>query len=624
MGPIMAPMALTPGTKLGPYEILTALGAGGMGEVYRARDTRLGRDVAIKVLPSHLSADPDLKARFEREAKAISSLNHPHICTLHDVGYQDGIDFLVMELLEGETLADRLQKGTLPLKQALEYGIEIAGALEKAHKSGIMHRDLKPGNIMLTKSGAKLMDFGLAKPTASLTAMASGSVATMSKPLTGEGKIVGTFQYMAPEQIRGENSDARTDIFAFGAVLYQMVTGKRAFAGQTQISVMSAILEKEPSPITAVKPMTPLALDHAIRKCLAKLPDDRWQSASDLASELKWIGESGTHAAVGAVARPRLANQFKEKLAWVIAGALLAILAVAAIWWWNPKPTDRTLYFHDPFPSAAQDIAIAPNGHTLALVAYLESARKGALWVHEVGTLDAKWFGDTAGARFPFWSADGKSIGFFADSKLKKLDLSSGQVQTICDAPSGRGGTWNKDGVIVFTPDASAGIGLHRVSASGGTATPISKLDTNRGELSHRWPMFLPDDNHFLYMAANFASRKGADAIFVGSLDSSEKRLVTAADSNAAYAAPYLLFYRERALLAQRFDLRRFELTGEAGVLLTDVQYQPQIKRLVFAVSDGGLLVAQTGSGVALSNRSGMTVKAKKLAQWATPVYMGT
>src|SRR5215467_369891 len=282
-------MPLTSGTKLGPYEIQSPLGTGGMGEVYRARDERLGREVAIKVLPEHLCNDPNLKTRFEREARAISALSHPHICHLYDVGSQAGSDYLVMELLEGETLANRLQKGALPLIKALQVGIEIAEALETAHKNGIVHRDLKPGNVMLTKSGAKLLDFGLAKPTFTQAAMASGAAATMTRALTGEGKIIGTFQYMAPEQVQGHEADARTDLFALGTVLYEMVTGRRAFAGKSEISVMSAILEKEPEPISAVQPLTPPALDHAIQRALAKDPEERWQSVADLKAELKWI-----------------------------------------------------------------------------------------------------------------------------------------------------------------------------------------------------------------------------------------------------------------------------------------------------------------------------------------------
>src|SRR5438876_10348215 len=305
-------MALALGTKLGPYEIQAPLGAGGMGEVYRARDTRLGRDVAIKILPPQFSSDPLRKQRFEQEAKTISTLNHPHICVLHDIGHQDGVDYLVMECVEGETLAKRLEKGPLPLEQAVKYGAQVADALEKAHNKGIIHRDLKPGNIMLTKSGAKLLDFGLAKPAAPLSSPAILTATDHQLPVTERGTIVGTFQYMSPEQVEGKEVDGRSDIFSLGAVLYEMLTGKRAFEGKSQLSVVSAILEKEPAPIAAVKPMTPPALDHVVRKCLAKIPEERWQSASDLADELKWISQSGEHAGgTAALAPPR---EFREHL----------------------------------------------------------------------------------------------------------------------------------------------------------------------------------------------------------------------------------------------------------------------------------------------------------------------
>ncbi len=602
-------MTLATGTKLGPYEILAPLGAGGMGEVYRARDTRLDRTVAIKVLPSHLSSDPARRQRFEREAKTISSLNHPHICTLHDVGQQDGTDYLVMEYLEGETLAQRLEKGPLPLEQVLLYATEIADALDKAHRKGVTHRDLKPGNILLTKTGTKLLDFGLAKLVAPASSSrdagrredaAAPALPTASDSLTAEGTILGTFQYMAPEQLEGKQVDARTDIFAFGAVVYEMVTGKKAFEGKSQASVMAAILERDPPPMSTLQPMTPPALDHAVKKCLAKIPEERWQSASDLADELKWISESREHTGSTAALAP--ARKLRETLSWLVSCALAVILIVGAIWWLNSKPPQETMYFYAPLPFPARDVGVAPNGHTVAVVAYLESARKNAVWIYELGSPSARSLPDTEGATYPFWSADGRSLAFFADGKLKKLELLGGPVQTVCDAPSGRGGTWNKDGVIVFTPNAALGTGLYRVSASGGTATQISHPDTSRGEDSHRWPMFLPDGTHYLYMAANFAGQKGLDAIFGGSLDSSEKRFVVEATANAAYAAPgYLLFYRDRTLLAQRFDLKRFALTGGPTAILTDIQYQPQVKRAVFAVSDNGMLVAQIGGGVALS-----------------------
>src|SRR5262250_1472461 len=293
-------MALISGTKLGPYEILSSLGAGGMGEVYRARDTRLERTVAIKVLPAHLSSDPVRKQRFEREAKTISNLNHPHICVLHDIGHQDGIDYLVMECVEGESLAKRLHRGPLPLEQVLKYSAQIADALDKAHRNAVVHRDLKPGNIMLTPTGAKLLDFGLAKPATPVLTGATLTAATQPSPVTAEGMVVGTFQYMSPEQIEGKELDGRSDIFSLGAVLYEMLTGQRAFPGRSQLSVASAILEKEPTPISTLKPMTPPALDHAIRRCLMKEPERRWQSAADLAAELQWIVEAGSQNGVPA------------------------------------------------------------------------------------------------------------------------------------------------------------------------------------------------------------------------------------------------------------------------------------------------------------------------------------
>jgi serine/threonine protein kinase len=431
-------MPLVAGIKLGPYEIVEPLGAGGMGEVYRGRDTRLQRTVAIKILPAHLSNDVVRKQRFEREAKTISSLNHPHICTLYDVGQQDGVDFLVMECVEGETLAKRLEKGPLPLDQVLKLGAQIADALDKAHRAGIVHRDLKPGNIMLTATGAKLLDFGLAKPAAPLASAATLTAASPKSPVTEQGTIVGTFQYMSPEQVEGKELDGRSDIFSLGAVLYEMLTGKLAFEGKSQLSVASAILEKEPAPISSIKPLTPPVLDHAIRRSLAKDPEERWQTARDLALELKWLAESSSQAgpAVRAVAPAKL----QRVLPWLVSFVLLVALAAVAMWWRNSIPAKQTMYFSSPFPYPARDIAIAPNGHTIAVVSYLESARKNVIWIYELGSSDARSLANTEGATYPFWSPDSRSLAFFADGRLKKLELSGGPVQTICDAPAGRGG----------------------------------------------------------------------------------------------------------------------------------------------------------------------------------------
>ena len=593
-------MPLAPGTPLGPYEIGAPLGAGGMGEVYRARDTRLERTVAIKILPAQFSSDLVRKQRFEREAKTISNLNHPHICVLHDIGHQGGIDYLVMECVEGETLAKRLEKGPLPLEQVVKLGAQIADALDKAHRGGVVHRDLKPANIMLTSTGAKLLDFGLAKSVAPLASLATLTAAKQESPVTEHGTIVGTFQYMSPEQVEGKEVDGRSDIFSLGAVLYEMVTQKKAFEGKSQLSVASAILEKEPTPIGTVKPMTPAALEHTIKKCLTKNPEERWQSARDLADELRWIMESGPQMPGSGASAAK--TRSRERSAWLVAGGLSIALIATLVWWRNSKPAQQSMYFQAPVPFSAHDIAIAPNGHTLAVVAYSEAARKNEIWIYELGSGNANSVADTEGASYPFWSADGRNIAFFADGKLKTLEVPGGPVQVLCDAPSGRGGAWNKDGVIVFTPEASPGGGLYRVSASGGTPEQISTPDPARGEQSHRWAVFLPDGRHYLYMAANFAGRKNVNAIFAGSLGSNEKHFVVEASGNAAYAAPgYLLFPREKTLLAQRFDLKRFALIGDPTAVLTDIQYQPQVRRAVFAVSDNDVLVGQTGAGIAFS-----------------------
>ena len=594
-------MALTSGIKLGPYEIQSRLGAGGMGEVYRALDTRLDRTVAIKVLASHLSSSPELKQRMEREARAISSLNHPHICHLYDIGSQDGTDYLVMEFLEGETLAERIRKGAVPLNEILKIGIAVGEALAVAHRQGIVHRDLKPGNIMLTKGGAKLMDFGLAKsagsgaPTGTSSAPFLSAAQTMSQaspvsPLTTAGTMIGTIQYMSPEQIEGKEADARSDLFALGAVLYEMVTGARPFEGKSQISVASAILEKEPAPISAVQPLTPPAFEHIVTACLAKNPEDRFQTAHDVALQLKWIAQRGTPA-LGSTGKR---GNHRELLAWLIAGGLALMLTAFVLWGRGSKGTEQTTYFSAPLPFAARAVAVSPNGHTVAIAGHRESERIDVLWIYEPGSQEATNLARTEGASFPFWSPDGRSLGFFADGKLKKLNLDGGPVQTLCDASTGRGGTWNKDGVILFTPSGTLGVGLYRISASGGTPTQVTVPDKTLNEDSNRWPLFLPDGIHYLYSAINLSGRRDLYSIYVGSLNSNEKRLVVKAKGNGAYAAPgYLLFYRDQTLFAQHFDTRKFELTGEPVPVLTEVQFFPRISEAVFAASTAGLLVAQ-------------------------------
>jgi eukaryotic-like serine/threonine-protein kinase len=594
-------MPLALGTHLGPYEIMAPLGAGGMGEVYRARDTRLERDVAVKVLPAILSSDATLRQRLEREAKAVSKLNHPHICTLHDIGHQDGVDFLVMELVEGETLEHRLTKGPLLPEQTVRFAAQIADALAKAHKLGIVHRDLKPSNVMLTKTGAKLMDFGLAKECgpAPLAAALTEMTAEQSK-LTVEGTIVGTFQYMAPEQLEGKEVDARTDIFALGEVIYEMATGKPAFTGKSRANLIAAVLSSEPQPMAALQPMTPPALERVVKKCLLKDPDERWQTASDLASELNWIAEGGSQA--GVLPSVPAGRRRWERAGWLVAAALFLLSIAAGVALWNTSnKRSHPLYFHTSVPFAANDLALSRDGLTLAMVAYSAQANNYALWTYEVGGRRTTSLDGTQGASYPFWSPDGKFIGFFADGKLKKVETSGGRPQVLCDAPNGRGGTWNRDGVILFTPDGFGG--LFRVSSSGGSPVEVTKPDTSRIETSNRWPVFLPDGKHFLYLGANFTGQLENNAIFLGSLDSQERRLLVSTSANAAYAEPgYLLYLRDnKTLVAQPLDLRRFVLTGEPHTLSDEVLYFPTVDRAVFSVSGGEVLVTQTGKGASVS-----------------------
>jgi serine/threonine protein kinase/Tol biopolymer transport system component len=602
-------MGLATGTKLGPYEIQSPLGAGGMGEVYRARDTRLERDVAVKVLPASLSSDPSLRQRLEREAKAVSKLSHPHICTLHDIGHQDSVDFLVMELVEGETLERRLTKGPLPPEQTIRFAAQIADALAHAHKLGFVHRDLKPSNVMLTKTGAKLMDFGLAKELAPAPLAAALTEMTVDQlNLTEEGTIVGTFQYMAPEQLEGKKADARTDMFSLGGVIYEMATGKSAFAGKSRASLIAAILSSEPQPMAALQPMTPPALARVVKKCLAKDPDERWQSASDLASELNWIAEERSQG--GEAGRVPAGSRRWERAGWLLAATFfLLLLAGGAAWWQTSNSRPPPLYFHTSVPFPANDLTLSPDGRMLAMVAYSAQTNNHVLWTYEVGGRGTSTLNGTQGASYPFWSPDGKFIGFFADGKLKKVDVSGGRVQVLCDAPNGRGGAWNRDGVIVFTPDAVGG--LFRVPSSGGSPVEMTKPVTTHlaGQTSssvlvnsHRWPVFLPDGKHFLYLAANFTGQLENNAIFLGSLDSQESRLLVSTNANAAYAEPgYLLYLRDKTLVAQPFDRRRYVLSGEPHTLSDEVLYFPGVDRAVFSVSSGEVLVTQTGKGASLS-----------------------
>ncbi|MEO5935857.1 MAG: protein kinase [Terriglobales bacterium] len=599
-------MPLTIGSQLGPYEILALAGAGGMGEVYKARDTRLDRVVAIKVLPAHLSADPDLKQRLEREAKSISALQHPYICTLFDVGSQDGVDFLVMEFLEGETLAVRVRKGAMPIDQVLKTGIEIADALDRAHRSGILHRDLKPGNIMLTKAGAKLMDFGLAKASGMTSAASASSltaaVTSPASPVTQAGTIVGTFQYMSPEQIEGKDADPRSDIFAYGAVLYEMATGKPAFEGKSQLSVMSAILEKEPEPISATQPLTPPAFEHVVKRALAKDPDERWQTAGDIRSELKWVSESGSHAAAATqqLQRPALSKlkHYAPMLAvagWVVALALLA-------WALRPGPgskpvlwTEITAPLGTQFSDLgeSQHVIISPDATHVAFIA-MEGGKR-TLWVRELSKPAPRRLAGTEGAYYPFWAANGGALGFFADGKMKRIDVANETVQVLAETQEARGGTWNANGDIVFAPNIDGP--LMRVSENGGQVTAVTKMPVpNVDRMSDRLPYFLPDGKTLMFVRMTNEGGQQRSRVFTASLGAGEPRMLLEHGSNVAFANGQLFFMKDGNLMAQEFDAGAAKLRGTPQAVAAQVDFYSQKALGNFSVSRNGTVLLRKPS----------------------------
>jgi len=597
-------MPLQSGEKLGPYEVLSAIGAGGMGEVYRARDNRLNRVVAIKVLSGQLSSRPDLHERFEREARAISALQHPNICTLHDIGEKDGTSYLVLEFVEGEPLDQRIAKGRLPIDQVLRYAAEIADALDKAHRQGIVHRDLKPSNVMLTKSGAKLLDFGLAKlqEKASTLSNPATDITMATSKLTGEGMLVGTFQYMAPEQFEGKEADCRTDIFALGTLIYEMATGKAAFEGKSRASLIAAILQSEPQPISELHPMTPPALQRVVKRCLAKDPDDRWQNAGDLASELRWIAESGSQAGVPA---PVVAQRKRQRwIPWLAAGIFALVAAIAGLLYLQTDRTPpRALQAYLPPPvgtdyffsgDSAGFPVISPEGDRVAFVATDEHAAR-LLWIRSLLDGSVRSLPGTDGAMFPFWSPDGKQIGFFTEGQLRRVAINGGLPTDITGANSARGGSWGKDDIIIFTPGTQQAI--YKVPASGGTAQQVTKVDSAR-HTTHRWPFFLPDGNHFLYLAASHSKPHAEfDQIFVASLDGKENRALTTSTSNAIAVPGYLLFVQGTTLMAQPFDIGSATLKGDSQALAQNVHFEEGNWHGVFDCSADGILLYQSGVG---------------------------
>jgi len=554
-------MTLSPGARLGPYEIQSAISAGGMGEVYKARDTRLDRTVAVKILPPRLAESRESCERFEREARAISQLSHPHICVLYDVGREGPTEYLVMEYLEGETLADRLGRGPLPLEPALRHGAEIADALETAHRRGIVHRDLKPANVMLTRSGVKLLDFGLAKafePDSPAPSMMA-ELPTMAPRVTEAGTILGTFNYMAPEQLEARGADPRSDIFALGAVLFEMATGRRAFDGTSRVAVISSILKEDPPRVSAIQLQAPPELDRVVSACLAKNPDDRWQSASDVARELRWIAE-GPGAGVAPPSVPR--HSRRERLAWTVAAAAVVLAVVIGFVHHGAQPPGELTRFAIPPPFGVSyfgSVQLSPDGRRL-LLWLLDEGRRTSVAVRSLDTLEMRRVPGTEDTRGAFWSPDSREIGFFSDGKLKRVNADGGPVQTICASGGAFSGAWSRLGTILFTREFGGPI--YAVSAAGGMPHPVTTLDRTWGDVAHFHPVFLPDGRHFVFVARNVDLDK--TSVVLASIESTEVRRLFHSDSSAVFAEPdYLLFARDDAVFAWRFDPNRLELVGD-------------------------------------------------------------
>ena len=541
-------MTLTAGTKLGPYEIQSPLGAGGMGEVYRARDTRLGRDVALKILPESFARDSERLHRFEQEAHAVAALNHPNILAIYDVGEHSGVPFLVSELLEGESLRALLDRGALPQRKVIDYGVQVAQGLAAAHDKGVVHRDLKPENLFITKEGrAKILDFGLAKLAQKPGAGpdAGSDSATMTHTPTAAGVVMGTASYMAPEQVRGEAVDARTDIFALGAVLFEMLSGRQVFHRDTTAETMTAVLKDDLPEFQGMQTPVAPALDRIVRRCLEKNPEQRFQSAKDLSFALGVL--SGTEVS-GAARAAQAASGVSKR--WLWSSAALALLALAAIAWFprrNSQVAER-MQFAISVPGEVSHAALSADGRMLAFVSPDEKTGAPMLFVQRVGTSKATELAGTEGASYPFLSPDGAYVAFFANAKLQKLAVTGGSPQTLARAPYARGGSWGSKNVILYAPDV--GGPLWRVNADGSSAKPQTDKLVPPGA-SHRWPMFLPDGEHFLLLQAKFgvSAENSETAIYLSSLAGDEWKPVVKARSNPGYSSGYLFYVDEKKVL---------------------------------------------------------------------------
>jgi len=624
------------GQSISHYQILEKLGEGGMGVVYKARDTKLDRDVALKFLPPHLAASEQDKARFVQEAKAAAALNHPNVCSIIDIQEHDipGEDekqmFIVMEYVDGQTLRERtagLPAGTtMSLKQAIDIGIQVADGLAAAHEKGIVHRDIKPENIMIRRDGiAQVMDFGLAK------LRASGSKITR---LTKQGSTVGTAGYMSPEQVTGQDADHRSDIFSLGVLLYELFTGELPFKGVHETALAYEIVNVDPAPMSVVKAGLDPALDAIVLECLAKDPPERYQWVAEVGKELRRFKRESSRKSVSRITAVRSGAQVpaimppagsgtfpaagtaeytalspasgtgrRSFVPWTVAVVFIALAGFFA--WRNysvvaPPPPDEIRLNVMPPPGASFDTwaggsrAISPDGKMIAFVA-IDSSRKSALYVRPLREESARKLPDTEDALFPFWSPDNRTIAFFGRGKLKKIDVVGGSPLTICDAQAGRGGTWNEAGVIIFSPGPSTG--LSKVNATGGEVTTVTELDTTLGEITHRWPCFLPDGKRYLYLSpAGAASASESGTLYVGSLDSPERRTVLRVSSNVGYADGYLLYLRERTLMAHRFDADADTVIGDPFAIAENIRYSGNFWQGSFSVSRDGRVVFASGN----------------------------
>ncbi len=611
-------MPLSSGTKLGPYEIQSPLGAGGMGEVYRARDMRLGRDVAVKVLTESFAHDPERLRRFEQEARSVAALNHPNILALYDIGTQDGRPYLVSELLEGQSLREVLEGGALPARKAGDYAVQVASGLAAAHEKGIVHRDLKPENIFITKEGrAKILDFGLAKLTQPTSGPTSHDGLTVTSSPTQAGVVMGTAGYMSPEQVRAGAIDHRSDIFSFGAVLYEMISGQRAFHRDTAAETMTAILKEEPPEWTTDSKIVSPALERIVRRCLEKEPEQRFQSARDLAFALGTLSGTDATAAVRAESAIRKSSRWiwpsAAAVVLLVAGALLGMLM-------RRTPAARRMQFALPVPGEVSQMALSSDGQMLAFISPNDSTGVPTLFVQRVGDPTATELAGTEGASYPFWSPDSAYVGFFAKAKMMKIPASGMSAQAIAVAHAGRGASWSTKNVIVYTPEAQGG--MWRVNADGTGAAPLNPGLYGKGEQSHRWPIFLADGDHFLFWAGNFVNTPNdrISGIYESSLDAKEKKLIQLTYSNVGVAKGHIFYVDiKRRLVSSPFDGAKGVISGEPQIMADSVGYMPATMWGTFSAAAEGSLVYSSGTGTSLSQLIWLDRSGKELGHVGEP-----